>query len=161
MSAVVQHTPIFEQIVARTLRLRETQVERFEQQREALSSLSADIEALGMDSITQRLDGDLALVISLAGGKADIKRVLTVIYRHKFEPASWPGKGDTAWFCQCTRGLFRFYLSFSSTECQRVQVRTELKEVPVYETRCVGPVMEADAQLAGPPAGPLDSDLPF
>jgi hypothetical protein len=40
-----------------------------------------------------------------------------------------------AWYRNAADDV-RVYLSFSSTVCKRVQVGTETKEVPVYETVC-------------------------
>lgn len=43
--------------------------------------------------------------------------------------------------------LRRIWFAFSSTVCQRVQVGTEVKEVPVYETQCVDSMEVTDEDM--------------
>jgi hypothetical protein len=42
---------------------------------------------------------------------------------------SWTDAGGVDWF-------FEIYVSFCSTVCQKIQVGTELREIPVYEIVC-------------------------
>lgn len=58
--------------------------------------------------------------------------------RHGFNTTSRPGEKATYYstFFYPEDGGKGIWFSFSSTVCQRVQVGTELKEVPVYEIQC-------------------------
>ena len=96
---------------------------------EALSKLniiSASIESSCFD-------------ISITGDKHDLKAIFAAFRKLGYEPDSRPTDEPKATFtCNWDHpGLeARFWVYFTSTKCTRVQVRTETREVPVYETVC-------------------------
>ena len=77
--------------------------------------------------------------IYIVGSRADLDIMFGVLRRAGLNPASRPKEKEsyysTYWdFPETTYEYVWVY--FSSTSCKRVQVRTELQEVPVYETVC-------------------------
>lgn len=68
--------------------------------------------------------------------------VLKAIFR-AFRKAGWiiedaPKKAEPSFhtFIKRPDSELKWWLSFSSTICKRVQIGTEMKEVPVYEVQC-------------------------
>lgn len=161
MKAVAEARSVLLEQVEKRLVRQASRLERFEQGKEHFLPMCAELQQI--EEVTISLDYDWDLHVQFAGGKALLKRVLTIVYRHKFAPTSWPDKTATSWFVSCEKGFVSFYLSFSSTECQRVKVGTRMQEVDVFETRCAAPMMEPDPALsqAQPISGVLVDDIPF
>lgn len=100
-----------------------------------LNALIADLQEIGSDPYS---DGDW-IFIPLHGDKVKFLQFVRVICKHGFEKPSvekgatgfnklvYLGDGDT----QLT-----LYFQFSSTQCRRVKVGTEMVEREVYETVC-------------------------
>lgn len=71
------------------------------------------------------------------GDKVKLVAAFRILRRHGFCPYRRPEAKETyysAYFNHDT--LKSIWFSFSSTVCQRVQVGTEMREVPVYEVQC-------------------------
>ena len=93
------------------------------------------LEAMGCDC---RISGS-GIDVSRAGNKKDLQAVFRAMRLAGFAPNHRPEAKDThysAFFYPLYEGIKPLWLSFSSTVCKRVQVGTELKEVPVYEVQC-------------------------
>lgn len=101
------------------------------------------------------------VVVSFAGDGTKLGQVWGLFRRHGFETHSRPQKGDTTFYAFWTcKGHANLFMNFSSTLCKRVQVGTELKEVPVYQTQC------GELDLTALPAETatevaLTNDVPF
>jgi hypothetical protein len=138
------------------------------QHKSALLPLVRDLILLGCT--VNMFDDDLNVIFT--GDKQKFLAVVRVQFRHGLHPdLSSLKKGATegSWFVY--RDQLRIYTRFSSTVCRRVQVGTQLQEVPIYETRCESLVPDA-AELPGglataaisaaEPEPALDfDDLPF
>lgn len=104
------------------------------------------------------LDNDY-VVVGFAGDGTKLGQVWGLFRRHGYETHSRPQKGDTEFyaFWEC-KGHTKLFMHFSSTLCKRVQVGTEMKEVPVYQTQC------GELDLTALPASTevaLADDMPF
>lgn len=96
---------------------------------------------------------------------ADVWRLMRT---HGFTNAARPKKGDTSFsdFFE-KEGCLKFWLSFSSTLCKRVQIGTKTVEQPIYETICgengIEPAaLEAPlAAIEAPVAAMPEEELPF
>jgi hypothetical protein len=77
------------------------------------------------------------VVVSFAGDGETLGKVWGLFRRNGYQTHSRPAKGDTMFyaFWDCA-GHAQLFMNFSSTLCKRVQVGTEMKEVPVYKTQC-------------------------
>jgi len=75
--------------------------------------------------------------ISITGSRADLDVMFGVLRRAGLTPDLRPAEKNTS-YCTNWRDAegFRVWVWFESTSCKRVQVGTELKEVPVYDTVC-------------------------
>ena len=74
--------------------------------------------------------------VSLTGSRADLDIVFGTLRRLGLTPDSRPAEKDTSYCTWWRAEGFRLWVWFTSTSCKRVQVGTELKEVPVYDTVC-------------------------
>lgn len=93
------------------------------------------LEAMGCDCRISMSGID----VSRSGNKKDLQAVFRAMRLAGFSPTHRPEANDTyysAFFYPLHEGIKPIWLSFSSTVCRRVQVGTELKEVPVYEIQC-------------------------
>lgn len=86
---------------------------------------------LGCDFST----GDSYLNFRIAGDKEKFLAIVRCHRRHGLRP-SMPEKGATEanWIVYLDN--YPVYVGFSSTVCKRVQIGTQLKEVPVFDTIC-------------------------
>lgn len=115
------------------------------------------LEELDIDIRFDLRDGDIA--VSFTGDGERLKEVWAEFRRNGFEPSSRPEKGATGHLCFWSKPDFaKFFMSFSSSMCRRVQVGTKMVEQPVYETVCGElPEIEAPEQSLAV----VDSDIPF
>lgn len=104
-----------------------------------------DLTAAGFDVnlTTTSLD------VSVNGGKDLLITGFRILRRHGFEPSRRP-EGKTSYFSTFfeKEGLKPVWFSFSSTVCQRVQVGTEYKEVPVYDIQCTGETEVTEEEIS-------------
>jgi len=124
----------------------------------SLAPMFLEFEAMDIDLDFSLNDGDINFWFSGDGEK--LKAVWALLRRNGYVPSERPEPGKTSVTTFWTQAEFpRFYMSFTSSVCKRVQVGTEMREVPIYETQCGElPILELDA----PPtvvAAPLD--IPF
>ena len=75
--------------------------------------------------------------VRVTGSRADLDVMFGVLRRAGLTPNRRPQEKETYygtfWHFEDTAPV---WVAFSSTTCKRVQVRTEIQEVPVYETIC-------------------------
>lgn len=91
---------------------------------------------------------------SIAGDREVLNRAFRILRGAGFQPKDRPEDGKPEFTTVFTGPAGeRIYLSFSSTVCRRVKVRTEMQEVAIYEIRCGD-----DAVTAAP--APAE-ELPF
>jgi hypothetical protein len=94
----------------------------------ALQKAGVNISYVNIDSCTYNLN--------IAGSRADLDVMFGILRRAGLAPDSRPGEKESS-FCTYWRAEdFRLWIFFTSTSCKRVQVGTELKETPIYETVC-------------------------
>ena len=77
--------------------------------------------------------------IRVTGSRADLDVMFGVLRRAGLTPSSRPEEKEQYYttFWNFPTGFREYvWISFASTSCKRVQVRTEMQEVPVYETVC-------------------------
>lgn len=79
-----------------------------------------------------------SLDIRIATDKATLNAIVQVLRKQGFSPDSRPSEGDTTWSSYWSHQVTaaNIWFSFSSTECKRVKVGTEMVEQTVYETQC-------------------------
>jgi hypothetical protein len=84
--------------------------------------------------------------ISIHGDPSLLTRAVRAIKTNGFHGMNRPKKGDvsfTAFYYRKPKDKLeingpKVWLNFYSDVCTRVQVGTEMREVPIYETRCEG-----------------------
>ena len=77
--------------------------------------------------------------LHVSGDRHVLKAVFSAFRRLDYAPDSRPGEKPEATFSTYFNHAHhecQFWLSFASTKCTRVKVRTETREVDVYETVC-------------------------
>ena len=74
--------------------------------------------------------------IYVTGSRADLDVMFGILRRAGLEPDSRPQEKQSTYATFWRNEVLRIWVMFSSTSCKQVQVRTELREVPVYETVC-------------------------
>jgi hypothetical protein len=78
--------------------------------------------------------------LSITGPRADLDIMFGILRRAGLTPNNRPEEKSqhytTYWVFPTGYGEQHVWISFTSTSCKRVQVRTEMQEVPVYETVC-------------------------
>jgi hypothetical protein len=102
-------------------------------------------------------DGDIN--ISFTGDGARLGQVWAELRRNGYTPNSRPTKGQTT-FCTfwSKEDYAKFWMTFTSSVCRRVQVGTTTVEQPIYEVQC-GELPELEAGTTNLVEG--DSDVPF
>ena len=95
----------------------------------ALQRASVNVSDVSVD--------DSCYNISVLGSRADLDVMFGVLRRAGLTPSRRPQEKETYygtfWHFEDTAPV---WVAFSSTTCKRVQVRTEIQEVPVYEVVC-------------------------
>jgi len=105
--------------------------------------------------------GNAWINLSFAGDGDRLKAVWGLLRRAGFNTTSRPKKGDTAFNAFWSQdGYGDIFMMFSSTLCRRVQVGTEMKEVPIYETQC-GELPEIEAPNTQVVVAEETNDIPF
>lgn len=77
--------------------------------------------------------------VRITGSRADLDIMFGVLRRAGLTPSDRPQEKEQYYtaFWDFNTGFREYvWISFASTSCKRVQVRTEMQEVPVYETVC-------------------------
>ena len=74
--------------------------------------------------------------IYVTGSRADLDVMFGILRRAGLEPDSRPQEKQSTYSKFWRNEVMRIWVMFSSTSCKQVQVRTELREVPVYEIVC-------------------------
>jgi hypothetical protein len=87
------------------------------------------------------------IMLQFAGDGAKLKQVWGLLRRNGYNTTLRPQKGETQFLAFWERkDQAQIFMYFTSTLCKRVQVGTEMKEVPIYETQCGDlPEIEADS----------------
>jgi hypothetical protein len=116
-----------------------------------LEELDIDVQfGLDNDWIALRFTGD--------GDK--LKEIWGLLRRNGFNTTQRPKKGDTEFYSFWNReGQATLFMCFTSSLCRRVQVGTQMKEVPIYETQC-GELPELDVSTPTSAVTVVD-DAPF
>jgi hypothetical protein len=95
-----------------------------------------------LEALDVSVDADLyngAIDIRFSGDGARLRSVWRILRLNGWKPDERPENKAQAYFSTFFRkegSAVSLFLQFSSTVCKMVQVRTETKEVPVYETVC-------------------------
>lgn len=87
------------------------------------------------------------ITLQFAGDGEKLKQVWGLLRRSGYNTSHRPKKGDTQVYAFWDRtDHAQIFMYFTSTLCRRVQIGTEMKEVPIYETQCGDlPEIEADS----------------
>lgn len=94
--------------------------------------------------------GYKSLDVSVAGDYEMLLRTMRVMRSYGLNTHKRPAEGEASYYAYWSANFdddaslhipqgceqMRVFLSFNSTQCERVQVGVKLQEVPVYETRC-------------------------
>jgi len=100
---------------------------------QTLSSENADLD---VNALTAH-----SVDIFLVGTKGDLLAVVKVLRRFGYQPDDRPAEGDTEWATRWRKDQRpELYLSFTSTQCERVATGTEMVEQTTYKTVCGEPV---------------------
>ena len=101
----------------------------------SLAPMFRELEHMDIEPRFDLVLGSIDLAFTGDGDR--LGKVWAILRRHGYSTHSRPKKGDMTfsafWDCE---GQSKIWMSFSSSICKRVQVGTEMKEVPIYETRC-------------------------
>ena len=103
--------------------------------RRGLLPIVNKLEELGFDVSTS----GTGLEVTGSGDKAKLLALFKTMRGCGYAPRTRPTAGETYWSTYWYEGESvenPIWISFCSTVCKRVQVGTEMKEVPVYEVRC-------------------------
>lgn len=90
-------------------------------------------------TVTNARLGGQCVDLSIAGDSEVLKKVFTIFRNRGYAPSDRPDENDkTSFSCFFNHPDWecRFWLSFTSTVCHRVQVGTKMVEQPIYEIRC-------------------------
>jgi hypothetical protein len=131
----------------------------FRQTVTALPDLFRAFEALDIEPIFC-LD-NTHITLRFTGDGDRLKQVWGLLRRHGYNTNTRPKKGDTEFcaFWQC-EGYAELFMYFTSSLCRRVQVGTEMKEVPIYETQC-GELPEIESEDKPVVVAEVVDDMPF
>jgi hypothetical protein len=122
---------------------------------EKLNALVSDLQEIGSDPYS---DGDW-IFIPLHGDKVKFLQFVRVICKHGFEKPSVE-KGATGFNKIARMGdgdtELTLYFQFSSTQCRRVKIGTEMVEREIYETVC-----DELMPYGVPPQAMAEDSIPF
>jgi len=88
--------------------------------------------------LTAYIDND-SVNLNITGDYAVLKAIFHAFREAGYFPSDRPNElKQPSFSCYFNRPDhdFQFWVNFSSTVCKRVQIGTEMKEVPIYETVC-------------------------
>jgi hypothetical protein len=109
-----------------------------------LPELFRGFEQLDIDP-TFDLDNEY-ITLQFAGDGEKLKQAWGLLRRSGYNTDHRPKKGDTQVYAFWNREEHaQIFMYFTSTLCKRVQVGTEMKEVPIYETQCGSDLPELEA----------------
>jgi len=74
--------------------------------------------------------------LTVTGSRADLDVMFGILRRTGLTPDRRPVEKNAEYCCYWRSDVFKVWVWFASTSCKRVQVGTELKEMPVYDTVC-------------------------
>ena len=103
-----------------------------------VSELAKALQRAGIEIVNVSVDGS-SYTLSIVGSRADLDIMFGVLRRAGLTPSDRPQEKEQYYtaFWDFNTGFREYvWISFASTSCKRVQVRTEMQEVPVYETVC-------------------------
>lgn len=105
---------------------------------EALAPLIAKLKVAGYD-VELTLSG---LEAKGTGGRETLLAGMKALYAEGYRPYRKPSAKET-WYGtffhkEGEESARSIWFNFSSNVCQRVQVGTEMREMPVYEIQCAG-----------------------
>lgn len=103
--------------------------------RQKVAAVCSALKKAGVNINYVNVDGG-GYNVSVTGSRADLDILFGVLRRLGLTPDSRPAEKDTSYCTFWRMEGFRLWVWFTSTSCKRVQVGTELKEVPVYDTVC-------------------------
>ena len=90
-------------------------------------------------TVTRASMGGKCVDLSIAGTKETLETIFKIFRNRGYAPSDRPDEDDRVGFsCFWNHPDFecRWWLSFTSTVCHRVQVGTKMVEQPIYEVRC-------------------------
>ena len=96
------------------------------------------LKKAGINIVNASVDG-YSYNLYITGSRADLDIMFGVLRRAGLSPSTRPQERETnysTWWSFPESERESIWITFTSTSCKRVQVRTELQEVPVYETVC-------------------------
>lgn len=103
-----------------------------------VAQLSKALQRAGINIVNVSVDCN-SYNVSITGSRADLDIMFGVLRRAGMTPSGRPEEKQqyyaTWWNFPETQSEY-VWIVFTSTSCKRVQVRTEMQEVPVYETVC-------------------------
>jgi len=94
----------------------------------ALKKAGVNVTNVNVDSNTYN--------VSITGSRADLDVMFGVMRREGLTPDLRPAEKNAEYCSYWRTEGFKVWVWFASTSCKRVQVGTEMKEVPVYDTVC-------------------------
>lgn len=99
------------------------------------------VAAIPEDKLQNASVTTYSLDINVVGNGTDLSNVWRALRTRGWDTTKdKPEPGDTGWsgFWRKEGVEYQVYLNFASTVCRRVQVGTQMVEMPVYEIRCDG-----------------------
>lgn len=125
----------------------------------ALPELFRGFEQLDIDPGFD-LDNEY-ITLQFTGDGEKLKQVWGLLRRNGYKTDHHPKRGDTQVYAFWDReGQAQIFMYFTSTLCKRVQVGTEMKEVPIYETQC-GELPEIESEDTPVAVVASPDDIPF
>jgi len=94
----------------------------------ALKKAGVNINCVSVDSYHYN--------VKITGSRADLDVMFGILRRAGLTPNARPAEKDSSYCTWWRAEGFEMWVFFASTSCKRVQIGTELREVPVYDTVC-------------------------
>ena len=90
-----------------------------------------------------------ALIVHAAVNKDELTEIIKKVRSHGWDwtTTDRPPEKFTGYTAEFERGDFRLRVVISSKVCKKVQVGTEMKEVPIYDIVCDQPFPETDDDI--------------
>ena len=123
----------FEEIFETKFSELNSQHDRYLKNKDWLDSLASELAKAGADVFL-----DNTIDVRATGGKDTLVGIIRVLRKFGWETDVKPEENQRAYMAFFKHELtdFRVWFCFSSTICRRVQVGTELKEMPIWEVVC-------------------------
>ena len=117
------------------IRRTENKVSYYTLRKEVFDPILEEFET-SFDVVSVSLDIS-SIDISIAGKRDVLVKAFGILRRAEFNTSHRPEENKASYSAYFTNPSgAKIWLSFSSTQCRRVQVGTETVEQPVYETVC-------------------------